>query len=158
MSFAGIPGAVLRPARDTDCTALARLARSAHSHPWTEKQYRHSLQAGHGCWLLTGDGGEVIACCVMSQLFDEAEILDVAVAPAWRRRGVARALLRRVVAELPDDIVRVLLDVRSSNWPARTLYRSLGFTEDGVRRNYYPAEQGAREDAVLMSLLLPHHL
>lgn len=152
MNFAGIPGTELRPSVGSDCVKLAGLARSAHSHPWSEQQYRDSLAAGHQCWLLTA-GDEPIACCVMSQLFDEAEILDVAVAPAWRRRGIARALLQRLIAELPDGIARVLLDVRASNAPARALYKSLGFTEDGVRKNYYPAPDGRREDAVLMSLL-----
>lgn len=152
MNFAGISGAALRPAGDSDCAALAGLARSAHAHPWTEKQYRDSLEAGHGCWLLTSGDGGAIACCVMSQLFDEAEILDVAVAPAWRRRGIARLLLQRLIADLPREVVRVLLDVRVSNRAARSLYRKLGFSEDGLRKNYYPVENGGREDAVLMSL------
>ncbi|MCW8128625.1 ribosomal protein S18-alanine N-acetyltransferase [Microbulbifer halophilus] len=152
MSLKDIPGAALRPADDSDCAVLADLARSAHTHPWTERQYRDSLEAGHHCWLLADNSGEAIACCVVSQLFDEAEILDVAVAPAQRRRGIAQALLQRLIAELPKEIARVLLDVRVSNRAARSLYRKLGFSEDGLRRNYYPAQGGGREDAVLMSL------
>lgn len=142
----------LAAAASADCPTLAALARGAHSHPWSERQYRDSLEAGHDGWLLWSREGEAIACCVISRLFDAAEILDIAVAPRWRRRGVAEALLKQVLAQLPPEIERVLLEVRASNPAARSLYRKLGFCEDGLRKNYYPAENGAREDAVLMSL------
>lgn len=143
----------LRLAGEVDCALLAEIAAAATPHSWSENQYRDSVHAGHQCWLLESAAGEGIACCVIGQLFDEAEILDVAVVPTWRRRGIARWLLREVFTRLPADIHRVLLDVRVSNEAARELYRSLGFSEDGVRRNYYPTTGGCREDAVLMSLV-----
>ncbi|WP_226644460.1 ribosomal protein S18-alanine N-acetyltransferase [Microbulbifer variabilis] len=146
-------GLVLRLAEEADCTALATLALSAHSHPWSETQYLQSLKAGHQCWLLNS-GTETVACCVVSKLFDEAEILDVAVAPQWRRRGLAETLLKRLIGELQVDIQRLLLEVRASNLAAQSLYRKLGFSEDGLRKNYYPADNGKRENAVLMSLAL----
>ncbi|WP_444903849.1 ribosomal protein S18-alanine N-acetyltransferase [Microbulbifer sp. CnH-101-E] len=143
----------LRLAEETDCAALANLALSAHSHPWSETQYLQSLKAGHQCWLLNS-GSVTVACCVISQLFDEAEILDVAVVPQWRRHGLAETLLRRLIDERHKDIRRLLLEVRASNLAAQSLYRKLGFSEDGLRKNYYPAENGKRENAVLMSLAL----
>lgn len=150
---AAIPvGARLRAATLGDCPALAKLARRAHRHPWSERQYRDSLDSGHRAWLLESGAGEAIACCVVAQLLDEAEILDVAVAPDWRRRGIAHGLLRQVIEHLPAGTTRLLLEVRASNAAARALYTALGFDEDGVRRGYYPAGSGAREDAVLMSL------
>ncbi|MFC6634598.1 ribosomal protein S18-alanine N-acetyltransferase [Microbulbifer taiwanensis] len=154
LSALGIPGAHLIAASESDCAALALLARRAHAHPWSEQQYRDSIAAGHHCWLLSA-GEKAIAGCVISTLFDEAEVLDVAVDPDWRRRGIAESLLGEVFAQLPADIGRVLLEARASNRAALSLYRKLGFCEDGLRRNYYPAEGGAREDAVLMSLLRP---
>ncbi|WP_444929638.1 ribosomal protein S18-alanine N-acetyltransferase [Microbulbifer sp. SSSA002] len=146
-------GLQLRAATARDCTPLAQLAASAHSHPWSEAQYQQSLSAGHHCWVLL-DGDKVIACCVVSRLFDEAEILDIAVSPERRRQGLAGALLKAVSAELPAEVERLLLEVRVSNRPARALYHKWGFSEDGIRKNYYPAGKGAREDAVLMSLAL----
>ncbi|MBB5212925.1 ribosomal protein S18-alanine N-acetyltransferase [Microbulbifer hydrolyticus] len=144
----------------SDCEALAVLARSAHSHPWSAAQYRGSLESGHTCWIFrAGDSGDqvsagIAACCVVSRLFDEMEILDVAVAPEWRRRGVAGRLLQEIFSRLPEDVARVLLEVRASNRPARALYHKLGFSEDGRRKNYYPKPDGSREDALLMSLVL----
>ena len=147
-------------ATPSDCDALATLASSAHSHPWSATQYRESMESGHICWVFrTSDiearkEGEIAACCVVSRLFDEIEILDVAVAPQWRRLGVGGQLLQSIFTALPEDIARVLLEVRASNRPARALYRKLGFSEDGRRKNYYPKPDGSREDALLMSLVL----
>ncbi|MCQ3829784.1 ribosomal protein S18-alanine N-acetyltransferase [Microbulbifer elongatus] len=147
-------------AGEDDCEILATLARSAHSHPWSAGQYRDSLKAGHHCWVLRSTEAAdlqtrpIVACCVVSRLFDEAEILDVAVAPNYRNLGIGAQLLQHVFAQFPEDVARVLLEVRASNRPARALYRKLGFSEDGRRKNYYPKPDGSREDALLMSLVL----
>ncbi len=147
-------------AGEKDCDNLAALARSAHSHPWSSIQYHDSLRAGHHCWILrppepsVQKHGQILACCVVSRLFDEAEILDVAVAPGCRNLGVGARLLQHIFAQFPEHVARVLLEVRASNRPARALYHKLGFTEDGRRKNYYPKPDGSREDALLMSLVL----
>ena len=75
---------------------------------------------------------------------DVSEVLDVAVDPAYRRRGIATALIERAAADSAADTQ--MLEVRASN-PARTLYRKLGFEEISVRRGYY---SDPREDAVIM--------
>nr|WP_255771613.1 ribosomal protein S18-alanine N-acetyltransferase [Microbulbifer guangxiensis] len=144
----------MRQAGEQDCAALAALSRSAQSHPWTEGQYLDSVRAGHSCWLLSAADGTAIACCVLMPLPDAVEVLDVVVSPKWRRRGIARTLLSALCRQLPEHVESVLLEVRAGNTAARALYRGLGFREDGVRRSYYPADDGAREDAVLMSLPL----
>lgn len=155
----------LQQAQLADCEALAALARSAHSHPWSASQYRDSLESGHTCWIFFSPPQgkaqtdekherEIAACCVVSRLFDEVEILDVAVAPHWRRLGVGMRLLQTIFSRLPEDVARVLLEVRASNRGARALYHKLGFSEDGRRKNYYPKTDGSREDALLMSLVL----
>ena len=147
-------GLTLEKAGLPDCDALAQLARSAHSHPWNAGQYRDSLESGHTCWIFRTDQHAIVACCVISRLFDEVEVLDVAVAPEWRRLGVGASLLQQIFSALPEDIARVLLEVRASNRAGRALYHKLGFSEDGRRKNYYPKADGTREDALLMSLYL----
>jgi len=88
---------------------------------------------------------------VYSKVLDEAEILNIAVHPAYQGRGMARNLVLQVIQQLKNEAVeRCLLEVRASNTTARGLYDSLGFKPDGVRKNYYRAGDG-REDAVLMS-------
>ncbi len=86
--------------------------------------------------------GKVVALLAhRSTTPDEHEILNVAVAPEWRRRGVARALLSRWLRQVRGD---VFLEVRESNWAGRRLYESLGFTVRGMRPSYYdnPPETG----------------
>lgn len=98
--------------------------------------------------------GEVVAYGGFSLAADEAEIITAAVAPEYRRRGIARALMDRML----DDAAAlggtdVYLDVRASNTAAIALYESLGFVRTGVRRAYYTRP---REDAVLMHRSAAH--
>ena len=106
---------------------------------------------------LCGEDGEVIASLVYvadgkvggyisgSSICGELEIYSVAVAPALRRRGIAKALIREL--ERLSSPETAYLEVRESNAPARSLYASLGFKEYGRRRGYYSAPE---EDAILM--------
>ena len=80
----------------------------------------------------------------------EADILNITVRPEARRQGIATQLLGKIgeLAE-PRGVTVIHLEVRESNTPARTLYGKLGFTVDGIRKNYY---ERPRENAVLMTL------
>lgn len=80
----------------------------------------------------------------------EADILNITVRPEARRQGIATQLLGKI-SELsePRGVTVIHLEVRESNTPARTLYGKLGFTVDGIRKNYY---ERPRENAVLMTL------
>ncbi|MEE3377935.1 MAG: ribosomal protein S18-alanine N-acetyltransferase [Lachnospiraceae bacterium] len=80
----------------------------------------------------------------------EADILNITVRPEARRQGIATKLLGKIgeLAE-PRGVTVIHLEVRESNTPARTLYGKLGFTVDGIRKNYY---ERPRENAVLMTL------
>lgn len=80
----------------------------------------------------------------------EADILNITVRPEARRQGIATQLLGKI-GELsePRGVTVIHLEVRESNTPARTLYEKLGFTVDGIRKNYY---ERPRENTVLMTL------
>ena len=80
----------------------------------------------------------------------ESDILNITVRTEARRRGVATALLEEIIRRAPEHGVTVIhLEVRESGLPARRLYEKMGFTVDGIRKNYYT---GPRENAVLMTL------
>lgn len=82
---------------------------------------------------------------------DEGEILDLGVVPAARRRGLARALVAEgEILARRQGITRLFLEVAADNTPAWALYRSAGFTEDGLRPNYYARPDGTRMDAIVM--------
>ena len=93
-----------------------------------------------GCFV--GFGGYSVAA-------DQADVIDVAVAPLYRRRGIARMLMEKMLTDAAaHGACDVFLEVRASNEGAIALYTSLGFTPCGVRKNYYA---NPREDAVLMT-------
>ena len=85
-------------------------------------------------------------------MLDEAEICNVAVRADARKRGVGKALLNRLIEYgKSDKRTRFLLDVRVGNEAAISLYKKLGFKEDGIRPNFYDKP---KEDALLMSLTI----
>ena len=104
-------------------------------------------------WCLLKDKQPVAAIwyqCVAEQ----AEMVDLRVLASERRQGLGRQLLWASLTAL-GDVGAVDLEVRSSNVTARALYESLGFSETGLRHNYYTTPDG-REDAILMTLTLNH--
>ena len=89
----------------------------------------------------------------------EMHLLNVTVAPPWQRRGLAQQLLSALDQTGRSEQLPLLwLEVRASNQRARDIYRVRGFAEVGVRRGYYPAPGGEREDAVVMRMALDGHL
>ncbi len=100
---------------------------------------------------LTVDG-EMAAFAITQIILDEATLFNIAVDPAFQRRGLGRALLEQVIDEVEKrGVVTLWLEVRASNVAALALYESLGFNEATIRRDYYPTADG-REDAIIMAL------
>jgi ribosomal-protein-alanine N-acetyltransferase len=146
MSVAGV---VLRAARAGDLDALRALEAGAGEGGWTPGQLADSL-VRHRV-LVALDGTQMVGYAAFQRILDEAELLNIRVAPAYRRRGVGRCLLAACRTDLEG--ARCLhLEVRANNWAALALYREAGFAQVGVRRGYYPAVAGGREDALLLRL------
>ena len=139
-----------RRMREADLPAVMEIERAAFSHPWSEEMIRRELLHELSTVLLAteGPGGAILGFAVVWLVHDELQVLNVAVAPGARRRGVARRILDRVEGIAREQGARVsMLEVRRSNLPAISLYRSHGYREVGVRPRYYP-EDG--EDALAM--------
>lgn len=137
----------------SDLDAIAAIEQAAYAHPWTRGNFSDSLEAGYHCWVVE-HGGDVAGYAVVMVAAGEAHLLNMTVAAPWQRRGMGRALLIFLL-KLARDYggKKIFLEVRPSNSAARALYASAGFTEVGVRRDYYPAGAG-REDAVVLGLSL----
>jgi ribosomal-protein-alanine N-acetyltransferase len=116
--------------------------------PWTEAAYARELQNRAAfCWVAEADG-RVTGSLTFWDVVGEGEIANVAVHPDFWRQGIGRALLQTALDKAAElRLARVMLEVRESNLPAQSLYRSFGFIEDGRRLRYY----SNGEDAVLMS-------
>jgi ribosomal-protein-alanine N-acetyltransferase len=141
---------VLRPARAEDIGEIVRIETACFADPWSEDSFRRIL-GGHSAIFQVmvvqpenAVGGYIIAFTVGQ----DAELLNVAVDPPFRGRGLAGQMLDAVLIHLAASGIRTaFLEVRESNRAARGLYGSRGFREIGRRRNYY---RRPVEDALVM--------
>ena len=148
--------ALLRPMNGQDLDAVLALEQGAYSHPWSRGNFADSLAAGHHCEVAVDAAtSELLAYLVAQPGVDEMHLLNLAVAPAHRRRGHAQALMARLVEQARARAQQaVWLEVRAGNQRALHFYEACGFQRSGLRRGYYPSHTHRREDAVLMTLEL----
>ncbi|MET0091330.1 MAG: ribosomal protein S18-alanine N-acetyltransferase [Candidatus Thiodiazotropha sp.] len=144
----------VRPMREEDLEEVMALENRIYPFPWTLGIFQDCLRVGYCCWVLTVDE-RIVGYGVMSVVIDESHILNICVDPDWQRQGLGRKLLMRLLkVARQHGAETVFLEVRVGNEAAQSLYRKTGFVEVGQRRNYYPAENDTREDALLLSLEL----
>ncbi|EPJ49176.1 MAG: hypothetical protein OFPI_26190 [Osedax symbiont Rs2] len=124
--------------------------------PWSVGQLQQQLNNSKSLNLGLLANGQLLGFAFYQLLFEQAEILQIAIDPAQRRQGYAGKLLQQSIAALLErDIEQLLLEVRASNDSAIKLYLQFGFSLDGRRKSYYPSsETDNREDALLYTLSL----
>ena len=129
-------------ARQRDAAAIAALHAASFQRGWGEDEF-HRLLIDRAVVAHRAMIGRTMVGFILSRMAaGEAEILSVAIAPAWRGRGFARPLLDLHLRRLAGLGVRaVFLEVDENNEPACRLYRNAGFSEVGVRKGYY--QEGA---------------
>lgn len=131
---------------------LQKIEKLCYSQPWTETMLRAELESAHALHFLGLEAGNLVTGFILSQLIaDEIHIHNIAVLPDHRKKGIARIMLHHLLTTAKEKgAVKALLEVRSSNRSAVTLYSKNGFKTEGLRRNYY--RDG--EDALLMTKFL----
>ncbi len=139
----------LRLMTPDDLAQVFAIEQVSHPSPWPMKGLQESLQ-NHVAYVLEQDGA-VIGFAFVQRILDEAHLLDIAIAPSHRGKGLGRELLRQLMDEILVSGVTIwFLEVRVSNVTAISLYQSLGYNELSLRRNYYDGPDG-KEDALLMA-------
>jgi [ribosomal protein S18]-alanine N-acetyltransferase len=132
----------------TDLDAIERIEQRAYPTPWSRSMFASELAKPTSICLGAFEGEELVGYIVNSRYVDAWHVMNVAVDPARRRRGVATALLERLFELTSGDERRgYTLEVRVSNDGAVRLYERLGFEPRGIRRGYYTDN---REDALIM--------
>lgn len=127
---------------------VAELEKQCFSDPWSEKSVASELENPLSLWLVALEGDTVAGYVGSQTVMGETDMMNIAVAPAFRRRGIARELIQALLRELArQGSHRLTLEVRASNAPARALYESLGFAQVGRRPNYY---RNPKEDALIL--------
>ena len=127
---------------------IAELEKLCFSDPWSEKSIETELTCRLSLWLVALEGEQVVGYVGSQTVIDESDMMNVAVHPDFRRRGIAQALVSALEDALRQRGSRALtLEVRDSNVAAITLYEKMGFRQVGLRKNYY---HKPKEDALIL--------
>ena len=127
---------------------VAELEKLCFSAPWSENAVRGELTNPLSLWIVAVDGDTVAGYIGSQSVMGEADMMNVAVSPSYRRQGIAEKLVVSLVEKLTAQKVSSLtLEVRASNEPAIALYEKLSFVQVGRRPNYYTKP---KEDALIL--------
>jgi ribosomal-protein-alanine N-acetyltransferase len=137
-----------------DLDEVMAIERASFAYPWSSRFFHQEFEVECARSILAEMNGSIVAYVLFWLLPETVDIHNLAVRGEYRRRGVGRILLHKVIVEaLRQSSARVTLEVRKSNLAAQKLYESAGFVATGVRKGYY-SDDG--EDALTMALdLLP---
>lgn len=146
--------------RITDASAeyvsqICEIENAAFSDPWSYSSILSAVNDPLCRFILAldEDSDELFGYAIMRTLFEEGEVLSVAVRPDLRRKGIGRRMMKTLMCDASSrGVTKMFLEVRQSNEAARSMYTSLGFLPIGLRRGYYAKP---REDAVIMRASLP---
>lgn len=140
----------LLPMSKVDIAEVVEVERTVQSFPWSERNFQDALEAGYEAWVLRSNQG-LLGFCIGMLAPDIAHVLVIAVAPRQQKKGFGHLLLEQLQHSARQrGLEGLLLEVRPSNQNAIEFYESHGFTQAGRRRDYYPAGDGVREDAIVM--------
>ncbi len=139
---------MILPMNESHVTAVAELEKLCFSAPWSERAIASELQNEYSLWLVEEREGVAVAYAGSQSCPPEADVMNIAVAPDYRRQGIGEGLMAALMDALrARGMESLTLEVRASNSPAIALYDRLGFAEVGRRPNYYT---DPREDALIM--------
>ena len=127
---------------------VAELEKLCFADPWSENSVASELNNIWSYWVVALWDDAVVGYIGSQSSCDETDVMNVAVHPDFRRKGIAESLIETLIMELKNRGSRALmLEVRASNAPAIALYEKLGFQQVGCRKNYY---RNPKEDALIL--------
>jgi len=142
------------PMQATDLDGVLAIEQSIHPHPWLRRNFEDVLCSGYQAQMLMG-ADQVLGYFVAMQGVDEVHLLNLSVALPCQGQGWARVMLDALdLWGRGHGACNVWLEVRQSNVRAQHVYAAHGFQQVGVRKAYYPASEGQREDALVMCCAL----
>ncbi|MBE6974721.1 MAG: ribosomal-protein-alanine N-acetyltransferase [Ruminococcaceae bacterium] len=129
---------------------VAALEKLCFADPWSENSIRSEVDNVLALWMVAMEDDRVVGYVGSQTVCGETDMMNIAVHPDYRRRGIAESLVDVLIRELKNrGSICLTLEVRASNAPAIGLYEKLGFREVGLRKNYY---RNPREDARILRL------
>lgn len=142
---------LIKYAEMSDIPNITRIESESIDEPWSESQFISALLSDSDILLAASYNNCTIGFIEASFVLDEININSIAVDAKYRKLGIASMLIASLEKFFSGSAEKLMLEVRSRNIPALNLYRKLGFSEDGKRKNFYSHPP---DDAVLMTKLL----
>ena len=141
----------VREWKKEDIPILTKMEQACFTDPWTEEMLSDCLRYPIYNCFLAEEGGQVCGYCTLIVVCEDAEVGNIAVAPSYRGRGIAKLLMEKMHERARErGATQAFLEVRVSNAPAISLYKKFGYEPYGIRARYY--EDG--EDALVMKRAL----
>ena len=138
----------IRPMQLQDIEQVAALEQHCFSQPWSLKSFQEVLNTPYRILFVAIHDDIVIGECMLTEIAGEGEITNVAVNSAFRKKGIAKELMKATLTEGEKrNITAYTLEVRAGNVAAIKLYESFGFITEGIRKNFYSRPV---EDALIM--------
>ena len=127
---------------------IAELEKICFNDPWSENSIASELNNRLSCWLVAIADDKVVGYVGSQTVLGETDMMNIAIHPDYRMKGIATELISALIEALSErGSHSLMLEVRASNEPAKSLYLKLGFEAVGVRKNYY---RNPREDALIL--------
>jgi ribosomal-protein-alanine N-acetyltransferase len=143
------PSIQLRPMLESDLPGAYRLEVMSQPLPWPLWFFRRQVRQGASCWVLEEDGG-IVAFGMVAFARNRAHIMNMGVAPGYRRRGLGRRIMLHLLGGARHrHCRRAWLEVRRANRSATGLYRTLGLRTKAIREGYCPARTGRRNGSLM---------
>ena len=127
---------------------IAELEKLCFNDPWSENSIASELDNRLSCWLVVIADDKVVGYVGSQTVLGETDMMNIAIHPDYRKQGIATELISALIEALNErGSHSLMLEVRASNEPAKSLYLKMGFDVVGVRKNYY---RNPREDALIL--------
>ena len=127
---------------------IAELEKLCFNDPWSENSIASELDNRLSCWLVAIVDDKVVGYVGSQTVLGETDMMNIAIHPDYRKQGIATELISALIEALNErGSHSLMLEVRASNEPAKSLYLKMGFDVVGVRKNYY---RNPREDALIL--------
>lgn len=131
-----------------DVDRVFEIEQICFSNPWSLRSIKSGQNSSIDTWLVLEEEGDILGYCVFRVIGGEGELLRIAILPEFKGRGLSKKLMDQMVEfSRKKNVHTIYLEVRESNIKARNLYKSYGFSEEGIRKNYY---RHPCENAVIM--------
>lgn len=136
--------------------SVLAIEQSCFALPWTREDFEREMTENKlAIYSIAVLDGNIVGYAGMWHIVTEGHITNVAVLQEYRRRGIGKALLERMIAIAEQkEMIGITLEVRISNIAAQKLYIKYGFRPEGFRKKYY---QDTKEDAIIMWKYFPNY-